>query len=86
MQVALSEQDRQRGIFVAINTLGLEPGTVRRVFLRSVKQAVAICRDVFINKDNLVGELFLLTTDLTQSYQSIISTYQKRWEAQSIHF
>jgi hypothetical protein len=84
-QVALSEQDRQRGIFVAINTLGLEPGTVRRVFLRSVKQAVAICRDVFINKDNSVGELFLLTTDLTQSYQQIISTYQKRWEVETYH-
>ncbi|MBL7990982.1 MAG: transposase [Candidatus Kapabacteria bacterium] len=84
-QVALSEQDRQRGIFVAINTLGLEPGTVRRVFLRSVNQAVAICRDVFINKDNSIGELFLLTTDLTQRYQSIISTYQKRWEVETYH-
>lgn len=84
-QVAVSEHDRQRGIFVEITTLGLEPGTVRRVFLRSVKQSVAICRDVFINKDNSVGELFLLTTDFTQSYQSIISTYQKRWEVETYH-
>ena len=84
-QVALSEHDRQRGIFVAINSLGLEPGTVRRVFLRSVNHAVAICRDVFINKDHSVGELFLLTTDITQSYQSIISTYQKRWEVETYH-
>ena len=84
-QVALSESDRRHGIFVEINTLGLEPGTVRRVFLRSVKESVAICRDVFINKDNSVGELFLLTTDCSQSYQSILSTYQKRWEVETYH-
>ncbi|TAE31342.1 MAG: hypothetical protein EAZ92_02935 [Candidatus Kapaibacterium sp.] len=61
-----SEHDRQHSIFVEITTVGLEPGTVRRIFLRSVKEIVAICRDVFINKDNSVGELFLFTTDLSQ--------------------
>ena len=38
-----------------------------------------------VNKDNSVGELFLLTTDLSQNYQSIISTYQKRWEVETYH-
>ena len=47
-QVALSEHDRRHGIFVEINTLCMEPGTVRRVLLRSVKESIAICRDVFI--------------------------------------
>ena len=85
LQVALSTTDRANGCFVAITELDLQPGTVRSVYIRSVKQAVLVCRDLFINKDGSEGEQLLLSTDLQQSYQQIITTYQKRWEVENYH-
>lgn len=32
-----------------------------------------------------VGELLLLTTDTTMSYQQILTTYQKRWGIEDYH-
>jgi hypothetical protein len=85
LEVALSTTDRANGKFIKISALELNPGTIRKVYIRSVKQAVAVCRDIFINKDNTEGELLLLSTDVKQTYQQIITTYQKRWEVEDYH-
>lgn len=85
LQVALSTTDRADGKFIKISDLALQPGTIRHVYMRSVKQAVAVCRDIFINKDGSEGELLLLSTDVQQSYQQLITTYQKRWEVEDYH-
>jgi hypothetical protein len=85
LEVALSTTDRANGKFIKISALELNPGTIRKVYIRSLKQAVAVCRDIFINKDNTEGELLLLSTDVKQTYQQIITTYQKRWEVEDYH-
>ena len=79
LEVALSKHDRANGKFVKISSLNLQPGTVLTVFIRSLVAPVGICGDVFPNKDGSVGELLLLTTDVTMTYQQILTTYQKRW-------
>ena len=55
------------------------------VYIRSVQPPVAICGDVLPNKDGSVGELLLLTTDVTMSYQQLLTTYQKRWGIEEYH-
>ncbi len=85
LEVALSKKDRANGKFIKISQVKLNPGDLKEVYIRSVNQPVLICKDVFTNKDNSEGKLFLLCTDLTKSYQFIISTYQKRWGIEDYH-
>ena len=85
LEVALCKHDRANGKFVKINTLKLQPGTVLTAFIRSVQQPVAICGDILPNKDGSVGELLLLSTDVTMTYQQLLTTYQKRWGIEEYH-
>lgn len=85
LEVALSKHDRANGKFVKISTLNLQPGTLLRVFIRSVQQPVAICGDILPNQDGSVGELLLLSTDVTLTYQQLLTTYQKRWGIEEYH-
>ncbi len=85
LEVALSKHDRANGKFVKISSLKLQPGTVLIVFIGSVSAPVAICGDIFPNKDGSVGELLLLTTDVTMTYQQLLTTYQKRWGIEEYH-
>lgn len=85
LEVALSAADRANGKFIRISEVNLPPGTVKQVYIRSVRQAVAVCRDIFINKDGSEGELLLLSTDVNQTYQQIITTYSIRWEVEDYH-
>jgi hypothetical protein len=77
LEVALSKQDRASGRFVSISTVSLAVGVPREVYIRSVAVPVLVCKDILPNKDSSVGELLLLTTDTTMSYQQILTTYQK---------
>jgi hypothetical protein len=85
LEVALSKQDRANGRFVSIHTVTLAVGVPREVYIRSVSVPVVVCKDILPNKDGSVGELLLLTTDTTMSYQQILTTYQKRWGIEDYH-
>ena len=85
LEVALSKLDRANGKFVKISTLSLNPGDRREVYIRSVERPILICRDIFVNKDGSTGELHLLCTDLTKSYQFVLTTYQERWGIEDYH-
>lgn len=85
LEVALSKQDRANGRFVSISTVNLAVGVPREVYIRSGAVPVLVCKDILPNKDGSVGELLLLTTDTTMSYQQILTTYQKRWGIEDYH-
>lgn len=90
LEVALSKQDRANGRFVSISTVDLAVGVPREVYIRSVAVPLLVCKDriggpILPNKDGSVGELLLLTTDTTMSYQQILTTYQKRWGIEDYH-
>jgi uncharacterized pyridoxamine 5'-phosphate oxidase family protein len=81
-EVALSATDKANGEFIKISEINLAVGTLRKVYMGSVKQGVVICRDIYINKDRSQGELLLLSTDVNQTFQQIITSCQKRWEVE----
>ena len=83
--VALSTEDRAQGRFIRIDELALEPGTVKQVYLKGVPFPMLVAKQVFKNKDRNDGILYLVSSDLSLDYDSLTTTYQKRWEVEVFH-
>ena len=83
--VALSLADKKRGNFQRIDSLDLEEGVVRRVYLKGLSFEVGLIRQVFTNEDGSSGELYLVTSDTTLSHDDIIAIYQRRWKVEEYH-
>jgi hypothetical protein len=84
-KVALSLADKQHGAYVTVESLGLEPGTVRVVYLEEVDFPLLLAKQVFTNEDGSTGVLYLVTSDLTLTYEQITSFYQTRWKVEQYH-
>ena len=78
-KVALSEADQRAGRYVAVETLALPAGTTREVWLAAVPFPVLLIKQVFTNDDGSMGLRYLVTSDLTLSYDHIAKLFQKRW-------
>jgi hypothetical protein len=72
LEVALSLADKKAGKFIKLNQLELELGR-RPVYIRQLEVPVSLCKQ------------YLLCTDLTLSFQQIITTYPKRWGVEEYH-
>jgi DDE superfamily endonuclease len=84
LEVALSLADKKAGKFVKLNQLVLELG-LKQVYIRQLEVPVFLCKDLFINEDGSKAVQYLLCTDLTLSFQQVITTYQKRWGVEEYH-
>lgn len=83
--IALSMEDKQKGVFRAVQSLGWEEGSVKTGYLKGMDMPVAIARQVFTNEDGSTGVLYLATDDLTLGFTDITTTYQKRWKVEEYH-
>jgi hypothetical protein len=83
--IALSEQERKQGQFQRLDALIFPDKTPLLVYLRSVKQAVLIVKQVFVNKDGSQGCLYLVTSDTSLDYEQITTIYQRRWRVEEYH-
>jgi hypothetical protein len=83
--VALSEQDKAQGRFVALAELGLKPGQCRLVYLKGVEFPVIVAKQVFTNQDGSTGILYLVSSDTTLTYDQLTTIYHKRWNVEVIH-
>ena len=84
--MALSADDKRQGIYVRVDEIEIEANSVRQVYLEGVSFPLHLAKQVFQNKDGSTGVLYLVTNDLTLTYESgpsrghgITSLYQKRW-------
>jgi len=84
-KVALSEPDREEGKYVPIGSLGLEPGGRLKVYMEKIPFPVTLIKEEYVNKDCSTGVLYLASSDLTVTYQQIITLYQKRWRVEEYH-
>lgn len=84
-KVALSLADKKQGRYVKVNTVIPEPETVREVYLEGVEFPLLLARQVFTNEDGSTGLLYLVTSDLTLTYESLTTLYQKRWNVEVYH-
>lgn len=83
--VAVSEQDKQQGRFVALCELELKPGECRVVYLKGVDFPVLVAKQIFTNQDGSTGTLFLASSDTTLTYDQLTTIYHKRWNVEVVH-
>jgi hypothetical protein len=84
-KVALSEADKQDGRYQRIDQLSFPENTPLMVHLEQVPCALLLVRQDFTNEDGSTGVRYLVTSDLTLSYDQLIAIYQTRWKVEEYH-
>lgn len=84
-KVALTLADKQRGAYVAVESLALEEGAVREVYLEAVDFPLLFTKQVFTNDDRTTGTLYLVASDPTLTYDEVTTLYQRRWRVEDYH-
>jgi len=84
-KVALSHQDKLQGRYVTVSALDLPAGSTREVWLEEVDFPVLLARQVFTNEDGSTGTRYLVTDDLTLTFDQLTALYQKRWSVEVYH-
>jgi len=80
--VALSEADRKHKRFTRIDNLAFPESNVVQGWIKGYTDPVCLVRQVFTNKDGSTGILYLICSDLSCDYDTITTTYKKRWNVE----
>ena len=84
-KVARSPQDKQQGRYVKLETLPIEVNTTQTVYLEAVDCPLLLIKQVFTNEDGSTGILYLVTSDLSLTYDAVTTIYRKRWNVGPYH-
>jgi hypothetical protein len=83
--VALSPDDKCQGHFVNLEAIELNPDSCCKVFLKGLDFPVSITKQVFKNKNQSTGILYLACSNLDITATDINTIYQKRWKVEEFH-
>ena len=83
--VALSVEDKLKGIFKRVEEIELKADTCCLVYFKGISFPTMITKQVFTNKDESQGILYLACSDANIDYSTFTSTYQKRWNIEEYH-
>ena len=83
--VALSPDDKCQGHFVNLESIELNPYSCCKVFLKGLDFPVLITKQVFRNKNQSTGILYLACSNLDLTATDINTIYQKRWKVEEFH-
>lgn len=83
-KVSLFPSPKKKQEYVSIETLQLGQQTVE-VWLEGLDRPLLLVKQVFKNEDGTVGELYLVCSDLSLSYEQITTIYKKRWGVEEYH-
>jgi hypothetical protein len=83
-KVALGQQAQESKEYVSIESLQPGQQTVE-VWLEGLNYPLLLVKQVFKNEDGTVGELYLVCSDSSLSYQQIATIYKKRWGVEEYH-
>jgi hypothetical protein len=83
--VALSPDDKCQGHFVNLESIELNPDSCCKVFLKGLDFPVSITKQVFRNKNQSTGILYLACSNLDLIATDINTIYQKRWKVEEFH-
>ena len=84
-KVALSLEDKKRGLYERVASLELEPDTVCEVYLEQVGFPLLLAKRVFKNEDGSEGVLYLVSSDETLDHERMSTIYQRRWKVEEYH-
>ena len=75
---ALSEADRAQGRFQSVQSLVFPATQPLRVYVRAVRQAVLVTRQIFTNQDGSQGMLYLVSRDTDLDQTQLTTIYRRR--------
>jgi hypothetical protein len=84
-KVAVSRDEKQRGRYVAVSTLEVAEAMTRHIWLEGVDFPLLLTKEVFTNEDGSTGVRYLVSSDLTLSFDQLTRLYQKRWSIEVYH-
>lgn len=84
-KVARSGDEKQRGQYVAVSTLEVAEATTLHIWLEGVDFPLLLTKEVFTNEDKSVGVRYLVSSDLTLSFDRQTRLYQRRWSIEVYH-
>lgn len=84
-KVALSLDDKQQGEYQRIDELDIPEGATMIVYLEKVAFPLLLIRQVFKNENGTTGVRYLVSSDLTLDYDTLITIFQKRWKVEEYH-
>lgn len=84
-KVALNLADKERGRWVRVDTLALEPNTMLGIYLEGVDFPLGLVKQVFVNEDGSVGVQYLVSSDRALTYNQITTLYRTRWQVEPYH-
>ena len=83
--LALSENDANRGQFQSATSLDLEEDVVYKVWLKGLSFPVQLLKKVFKNENGSTGTLYLVSNDMQIDADRLYQVYQKRWRIEEYH-
>lgn len=84
-KIALSQKDKAQGKYVQLETVNLEENSKKEIYLEGVEFPLSLTKQVFVNEDDSIGVLYLVTSDLKITYKQITTIYRKRWKVEEYH-
>lgn len=84
-KLALSRADKQQGRYVQVDSLPLEAGVVREIYLEGIDFPLALVKQVFANEDGSSGIQYLVCSQTTLTGDPLIDLYRKRWNIEPFH-
>ena len=84
-KVALSLADKKAGRWIKVSTLEIKPETELEIYLEGVDFPVKLINQVFTNKDESTGLMYLISSDTTLSKDQMTTIYQRRWNVEVYH-
>ncbi len=82
---AVSEKDKKDGRYTRVESLDWSKNTPIKGWIKGLEFPILVHRQVFINKDDSTGILYLITNDLDLSDSQIETIYKKRWKVEVFH-
>jgi Transposase DDE domain len=84
-KLAVSRADKQQGRYLRVDSLTLEAGVVREIYLEGVDFPLALVKQVFANEDGSTGIHYWVCSQTTLIGDPVIDRYRKRWNIEPFH-
>ena len=84
-KIALSKRDKLNGKYVTVSELELKEGITYKIYLEGAVFPLLLIKQIFKNDDSIQGVLYLVSSDLTLTYDNIVTIYHKRWKVEEYH-
>ena len=81
----MNEKDKKNGVYQKLSTVDLSDNKLVEFWLEGLEFPLHLTKQVFKNKDDSEGFIYLITNDLSIDSSKIHEIYKKRWKVEEHH-